>query len=100
MAEDKFYIDYMPGVWYGKESEPPAFGICVVALKNADTGEYTFCIATSPKNKRFYTVRQHDGWNIWATEPTAEAMKQWTVENWLLLPKTFPDDEDEEGEYE
>lgn len=105
MKEDKLYIDYIPGIWYGADSEPPVFCDCVIILEHVERRNLRVMkIATHPslhtspeyaKDPEQYGI--HEGWLIrdFATEP--EWQREWTVTQWLMLPAPFYEEDEKDG---
>lgn len=102
MKEDKLYIDYIPGIWYGAEFDPPVFCDCVIILEHVERSRVRCMkIATHPSPRSCPEMAKdperfgiHQGWLIrdFATEP--EWMREWKVTQWLMLPAPFYDEED------
>ena len=80
MNEDKLYIDYMPGVWYGADSEPPVHCDLVIVIRHA-----------VHKGVRVLRLASYSPYGWLVRDFGDRSKKDWEIVRWLMLPK---DEED------
>ena len=80
MGDEKLYIDYIPGRWYGAEFDPPMHCDLMIEIRHA-------------VHKRVWILRlasySQVGWLIRDFGDTS--MKDWKIARWLMLPKVEED---------
>ena len=76
MKEDKLYIDYMPGVWYGAEFDPPMHCDLVILIRHA-----------VHKGVRILKLASYSPYGWLIRDFGERSKKDWEIEQWLMLPR-------------